>query len=313
MKNIGIAFDIDGVICHGETVLSPAIRAIKKVEAERAKAEQLSKILGMHISSDQVVLSHTPMAPLAAEYSNDDSPAVLILGRDGCKDAALAYGFKHPILSDEILATCNDIFPLRTPDPKYKPVDNIDRKIGAILAFHDSEDWGRDIQIICDLMRTGGDLRAVIEHGPHHSHPPKIYDQLPIYISCGDYVWQNKLPLTRLTQGYFCRALEGVYHHLSGGKHLKFTMFGKPEKSTYDFAQSAIDKHARVLYGEEVGNAERRYFGVGDNLQSDIEGANRNGWVSVLVKTGVYKTGAHEADILVDTVEHAVDAILEYK
>ncbi|KAJ3059537.1 Haloacid dehalogenase-like hydrolase domain-containing 5 [Podochytrium sp. JEL0797] len=345
MRPLGIAFDIDGVLIKGKKVLPQAIRAIKRIKAEQVpfvlmtngggtteqnKAAELSGLLQTEITPAQMILAHTPMASLSSKYSTDDSEAVLILGKDGCKDAALAYGFKHPILSEEILTTCADIWPFRAPLEGYKPVSNLDRKIGAILSFHDSKDWGRDIQIVCDLMRSGGNLRAVIgtrtpncklhvfqtdpktsaERGSTRITPPE--HQLPLYFSNGDFVWSNNLPLSRFAQGSFRNALAGTYQQLSG-KKLHYTMYGKPHKSTYDFAKRAIDENAFLNHGSTAKVVERTYFGIGDNPESDIEGANRNGWTSVLVKTGVYEGGDHAAKILVEDVEEAVDVILTAK
>ncbi|KAJ3133807.1 hypothetical protein HK100_004060 [Physocladia obscura] len=303
MQRIGIALDIDGVLIRGKKVLPQAIRAIEKIKknkvpfilltngggmAEANKAQELSDKLGSEIKPYQMILAHTPMAPLAANYSHNDSDAVLILGKDTCRDVAFEYGFKHPILSEEILAACPEVWPFRAPSDKYSPVE-INRRVGAILSFHDSLDWGRDIQI----RQKAGDNYCNDSNRK----------QLPVYFSNGDLVWSNNLSLTRLAQGSFRNALE---NGLSGGRKLQRTMFGKPCKSTYDFAKNAIDRHATELYGFNPGSLEKRlYFGVGDNPESDIEGANRAGWASVLVKTGVYESGSHNATALVEDVEEA--------
>ena len=64
---------------------------------------------------------------------------------------------------------------------------------------------------------------------------------------------------------------------------------------------------------------------IGDNPQSDIEGANRKAkanlektgirnWKSILVKTGVYKDGVDDsngADYIVDDMEAAYELILK--
>lgn len=55
-------------------------------------------------------------------------------------------------------------------------------------------------------------------------------------------------------------------------------------------------------------------FAVGDNPAADVRGANRAGppWVSVLVRTGVFRGGKNSdtdpAQIVVDDVEAAVEA-----
>ncbi|KAJ3206827.1 hypothetical protein HDU82_004281 [Entophlyctis luteolus] len=259
-----------------------------------------------------MVLAHTPMAPLSAKFCHENADQVLILGKQSCREVALSYGFKYPILSDEIHKACPDVWPFRTvKELSFDSQLQLDRKVGAILSFHDSPDWGLDIQIICDLLRANGDLRRIFEH-EHRNHRKHHFvgqQQLPVYFSNGDFVWSNNLPLTRFAQGSFRHALEGVYSRLSG-KRLEYIMYGKPHKSTYDFAKKAIDKHAAELYGPEAANIQRKYFGIGDNPESDIAGANGAGWTSVLVKTGVYDEGPHEANVLVEDVEQAVEAIL---
>ena len=54
---------------------------------------------------------------------------------------------------------------------------------------------------------------------------------------------------------------------------------------------------------------------IGDNPASDIKGARDYGWKSVLVRTGVWdetRDGhSHEATIVEDNVETAVDKVLK--
>ncbi|KAJ3011985.1 UNVERIFIED_CONTAM: Haloacid dehalogenase-like hydrolase domain-containing 5, partial [Siphonaria sp. JEL0065] len=219
---------------------------------------------------------------------------------------------------------CPEIWPFRTPIKGYNPID-LNQKIGAILMFHGSQDWGRDIQIVCDLLRTNGDLKAItgeskIVYRPHediHNVSSTRGNQLPIYFSNSDFIWSNSLPLTRFAQGSFRHVLELTWKRLSGGQDLGYTKYGKPEILTYQYAERAIEVNARHLLGsqnvglEEMGGFQKRmFYGIGDNLESDIEGANRAGWRSVLVKTGVYEGGPHEAKFLVEDVEEAVELIL---
>ena len=57
---------------------------------------------------------------------------------------------------------------------------------------------------------------------------------------------------------------------------------------------------------------------IGDNPESDIEGANRKGWNSILVKTGVYQhldekgnENKHNAKFLVQDMNEAFELILK--
>ena len=53
---------------------------------------------------------------------------------------------------------------------------------------------------------------------------------------------------------------------------------------------------------------------IGDNPKSDIEGANkRDNWISILVKTGVYKPGesTNNAKHVVEDMKEAYNLILK--
>ena len=71
---------------------------------------------------------------------------------------------------------------------------------------------------------------------------------------------------------------------------LEYTMYGKPERLTFDYAESLFKQKAEAE-GVEISN----YYMIGDNPEGDIEGANRKGWNSILVRTGLYeeKEGNH--------------------
>ena len=55
---------------------------------------------------------------------------------------------------------------------------------------------------------------------------------------------------------------------------------------------------------------------IGDSLKSDIYGGKQNGFITILVKTGNYKSGDvipenEKPDYIVEDVKHAVNKILE--
>lgn len=86
-------------------------------------------------------------------------------------------------------------------------------------------------------------------------------------------------------------------------------MYGKPERLTFDYAESLfLDKaHSQ---GIEISN----YYMIGDNPEGDIEGANRKGWNSILVRTGLFedKEGNHPdhpAKYVVQDMDEAVRLI----
>jgi len=75
--------------------------------------------------------------------------------------------------------------------------------------------------------------------------------------------------------------------------------------------ESLVDKKSI----SKQGHLER-YYGIGDNPYSDIQGANNAGknWTSILVRTGIFQGSNHHehpADIVCDNVEDAVNWILK--
>lgn len=107
-------------------------------------------------------------------------------------------------------------------------------QFAAILVFHDSREWGRDTQIIIDILRSHNGVFGT-EHPPSEPLPDK---QIPIYFSHGDLresstqsatlallfpcltaslvsglsiVWGNDHSVVRFGQGAFRLAIENVY------------------------------------------------------------------------------------------------------
>jgi ribonucleotide monophosphatase NagD (HAD superfamily) len=62
------------------------------------------------------------------------------------------------------------------------------------------------------------------------------------------------------------------------------TTFGKPNKTTFEYAKQIVDAQAAKM-GVEISD----YYMIGDNPPGDILGANLMGWKSILVRTGVYQ------------------------
>ncbi len=117
-----IAFDIDGVLLRGRQLLPTARTALKKVTrkadggshpvgiphiyltngggmTEAAKAKQLSDLFDVHIPTESIVLSHTPMQHLLPQYKDE---LVLVVGHSRCgvRSVAANYGFKHLLIPE---------------------------------------------------------------------------------------------------------------------------------------------------------------------------------------------------------------------
>lgn len=104
----------------------------------------------------------------------------------------------------------------------------------------------------------------------------------------------------------FIEALKTVHKIRSPDIDLEYKQYGKPHAVTYNYA----DRMLQQLIKKRTNSVEKpRVVMVGDNPDSDIQGANNFGWQSALVKTGVYNHGIpkHEPSVIVDDVLKAVD------
>lgn len=112
------------------------------------------------------------------------------------------------------------------------------------------------------------------------------------------------------------------------GRQLAYTMFGKPQPVTYEFADLSLERQAAsaaaAAAAAETGAQgasqtartplKRRVYMIGDNPASDISGAAGYGWESVLVRTGVWSDAQGDPTpaptLVADNVEEAVASAL---
>ncbi|KAI9143394.1 HAD-like domain-containing protein [Paraphysoderma sedebokerense] len=178
VKIPAFAFDIDGVLIQGGNVLPQAKRALKMVKGdnklkrvlphvfltngggvtEKAKAAELSDKFDMHITENDLVLAHTPLKSLAKKYQDD---YILVVGGDGTniQQVAYSYGFKKVVTPYQIVKWNNTIWPfVRVPEERLSiessPPDFSKTPIRAVMVFHDSRDWGTDLQVVIDVLRS---------------------------------------------------------------------------------------------------------------------------------------------------------------
>lgn len=336
-KPIAFAFDIDGVLKAGPKVLPEAKRALQILEGnnprnqkipyifitngggkhESARAKDLARELEVPVTEDQVIQAHTVMKSLVPLYS--DKPILMVGGPETPPNAARevmqSYGFQNVYTTCDLHAFAPAAWPFSSVHPDQLPYvrrDDFSKiQFAAILVFHDSREWGRDTQIIIDILRSHNGVFGT-EHPPSEPLPDK---QIPIYFSHGDLLWGNDHSVVRFGQGAFRLAIENVYKHTTG-REMQSTVFGKPYRITYDYANELLRQLLINTASPSSATAEAaRHVGpsvwmVGDNTESDIKGAVDYGWSSALVRTGVYKDHNgppnYSPTILVDDVEHAV-------
>ncbi|KAF8984133.1 hypothetical protein BGZ46_008749 [Entomortierella lignicola] len=232
------------------------------------------------------------MRGLVPKYKDSN---VLIVGGEGsaCKHVALSYGFKNVVTPEEVHSVYPSVCPLSTCEARPVPLskeylENVERPVEAVMVFHDSGDWGRDLQLCIDALTSkGGVLGTIKDSSELHSTKQSV----PIYFSNPDFALTNQ--------------------------DLEYTTYGKPTTKTYEYADVLLNKIAPLPIGPNGQPSKRTVYAIGDNPYSDIAGANAYGWNSVLVKTGIFRPkglenhDVHPATTVVEHVEDAVRWIIE--
>ncbi|KAI0024458.1 HAD-superfamily hydrolase [Xylariomycetidae sp. FL0641] len=304
-KNMAFAFDIDGVLVHGDRLIPEGKRALEILngdnelgikiphifltngsgKTEASRCEQLSKILQNPVDTEQFIQSHTPMSALAEYYNT-----VLVVGGVGyrCREVAEKYGFKDVVVPNDIVAWDPTIAPYREFTQQEaamsRPRDFSKCNIEAILVFSDSRDYATDMQIIMDLLRSKNGRLMTMAKDP-------VSERIPIYFSQGDMLCPTEHWTPRMSQGAFRIGLEAMYKSLTG-VDLERVVYGKPELATYKYADEVMTSWMEKLHGEE--KLPENIYMVGDNPASDIIGGNMYGWNTCLVRTGVFQGGDND-------------------
>ncbi|NXQ04794.1 HDHD5 hydrolase, partial [Vidua macroura] len=303
--SFGFLFDIDGVLVRGRTPIPAARTAFQKLVnpqgqflvpvvfvtnagdcLRQKKADQLSHLLGVPISQDQVMMSHSPLRMFKRYHEK----CVLVSGQGPLLDIAQDLGFCQPITIDT----------LREKRPLLDAVDH-DRR-PSVLTFHDCSvpvvltavvlfgepvRWETSLQLIIDVLLTSG--------YPGNPYGQENYPHIPVLACNMDLMWVAEAQSPRFGHGTFMVCLENIYKKITG-KDLKYeALVGKPSRLTYQYAEHLIRAQALQRSWEQP---IQTLYAVGDNLMTDVYGANL--WEnelasaaaahcrSVLVCTGVY-------------------------
>ncbi|KAL0072764.1 hypothetical protein AAF712_000527 [Marasmius tenuissimus] len=286
-------------------------------KSEAKRAQGLSKSLGVELHPDQIIQAHTILKDTVGKYA--DSPVLVLGGKNdelrhvAERSSVPDYGFKKVYTTPDVLLWNPSVWPLQRIDPNQminRPsVDFSKTRIEAVLVFHDPRNWGTDVQIMLDIIQSGGIIgNPYLED--HRSSPVEI-------IFCNpDLLWKSDFPRPRLGQGAFKESFQAVYKALTGHTY-PFVQFGKPTTPTYKYAEKVVTQLMKERYGSKA--AVPSMYMIGDNPASDIAGANGAGWSSVLVHTGVFDphlgippehTPTHQAPDVEAAVRWAVERAL---
>ncbi|XP_010685933.2 uncharacterized protein YKR070W [Beta vulgaris subsp. vulgaris] len=334
----GIAFDIDGVLLRGNSTIGGSTQALNKLYntsgslkipyvfltngggvRESKRAIELSKLFGVGVSPSQVLHGHSPFRQLAHRFEND---FVVAVGKGEPAAVMSEYGFKDVISIDDYALCFDNIDPLVThkswtvkrssEQNKYVASAELrnyvcSKRVQAVFVVSDSVDWSRDVQVLCDILRTGG-----LPGGEFGSQPP-------LYFAHDDLKYQGAFPTERFGMGAFRISLQSVFNSIHPHP-LQYSAVGKPNPLAFKKAETSL----RQLHNHMISNQDsdgispfKTLYMIGDNPSVDIKGAQQAGrpWFSILTRTGVFRGKENDqefpADMVVDTVEEAVDYILE--
>ncbi|XP_026205597.1 haloacid dehalogenase-like hydrolase domain-containing 5 [Anabas testudineus] len=271
----GILFDVDGVLLRGGSVIPAAQRAFRKLLNRNNnflfpvvfvtnagschrhhKAQQLSHLLDVQIAPEQVVLSHSPLQMLKRFHDK----CVLVSGQGPVTDIANTLGFQRVVSIEQLKEHHPQLDMVdhnRRPRLASSPLQPLPT-IEAVILFGEPVRWETTLQLLIDVLLTNG--RPGCEHAQVLAH-------LPVLACNMDLVWMAEAPSPRFGHGMFLLCLESIYRKLTGQELQYEALLGKPSLLTYQYAEHLLrlQNHNRKL---------TTIYAVGDNLMTDIYGAN---------------------------------------
>jgi HAD superfamily hydrolase (TIGR01456 family) len=344
--DFAFSFDIDGVLHNSPNPLPHASETLKFLKeknipfifltnsggkSESTRVKMLEEEFDVDLDVSQFVQSHTPALDYVPQHQDN---CVLVIGGvgDSCRKVAEGYGFNSVITSADII----------TAYPKYWPFDEIARqyyssfarplpapidptnpdslKFSAIFVFSSSRDWGLDCQLIEDLLvsregilgtqsRKNGDASFENNGWQQDGQPSLIFCNPDVHWSTA---WKHS---PRFSQGAMIAALHGIWNIRTRGKAaLQFTQLGKPCYGSFLYGEKVLNKYREKLFGRGAPKL-RNVYHIGDSPVSDIRGANEyqspfgSNWLSLLVETGIHRTGTNPEYQPTATLAHVKDAV----
>ncbi|KAE8613477.1 hypothetical protein XENTR_v10007739 [Xenopus tropicalis] len=196
--SFGLLFDIDGVIVRGKKPIPGAAEAFQKLVGRdgrmtvpvvfvtnagncvrQTRATELSRVLGVEVLPEQVILSHSPL--LMLEQFHDK--CVLMSGQGPVAEIAKDQGFRNVV-------TINDLrmaYPLldmvdhnRRPKNPTPVIQNFPA-IEAVILLGEPVRWETSLQLILDVLLSNGRPTAWLPQVP--------YPHIPVLACNMDLLW----------------------------------------------------------------------------------------------------------------------------
>lgn len=279
-SSFGLLFDIDGVLVRGKTPIPAAKQCFKNLVdhsgkykvpvvfvtnagncMRQTKAEHLSHLLEVEVSPDQVMLSHSPLRM----FTQFHKMRVLVSGQGPVEEVAHNLGFQDVVTIDvlrEAYPVLDVVDHNRRPKDVVPPTKGL-RPIDAVVLFGEPIRWETNLQLIVDVLLTGGN--------PGSTWSSAHYPHIPVLACNMDLLWMAEAWNPRFGHGMFLVCLESLYKKVTGYELKYEALIGKPSVVTYNYAELLIRQQA-----ERLGwtTPVKRVYAIGDNPMADIYGAN---------------------------------------
>ncbi|CAH3138519.1 unnamed protein product [Pocillopora meandrina] len=275
-QTFGVLLDIDGVLVRGRNPIPGAKEALGLLqksdvptvfltngglEMEKELAEHLSDRIGFEVREDQMILSHTPLKMFDWLHNKH----VLVSGQGSAKEILQEYGFTkvsdvedvrraYPLLDMVDRERRYDFASLGYAPEEFPPIE-------AIVLLGEPVRWETNLQLVIDMLVTNGSPSSSVLSVPSH--------HIPVIVSNTDLIYMAEVSLPRFGHGAFLLSLENLYKKLTGQELVYSAFLGKPYLTSYQYAEYCLNQNS----GGASGNL-RTLYAVGDNLDTDIYGAN---------------------------------------
>uniref|UniRef100_A0A8C1SHJ9 Haloacid dehalogenase like hydrolase domain containing 5 n=1 Tax=Cyprinus carpio TaxID=7962 RepID=A0A8C1SHJ9_CYPCA len=208
----GLLFDIDGVLVRGRTPIPAAKQCFRNLvdgdgkyrvpvvfvtnagnSLRETKAEQLSHLLEVEVSPDQVVLSHSPLRV----FTQFHDLCVLVSGQGPVVEVAHNVGFKNVVTID-MLREANPLLDVvdHNRRPKHLIPPSMDLPpIDAVVLFGEPIRWETNLQLITDVLLTNG--------RPGNPVTSLHYPHIPVLACNMDLLWMAEAKNPRSVSGRY--------------------------------------------------------------------------------------------------------------
>ena len=127
--------------------------------------------------------------------------------------------------------------------------------------------WETSLQLLIDILLTNG----LPSSGPDDGNP---YPHIPVLACNMDLLWSTEAPMPRFGHGAFLLSLENLYKKVTNQDLVYTALVGKPSEITLKYGEHVVQNQAKHIYGPMFRSPLRHIYFVGDNVNTDVFGAN---------------------------------------